>query len=95
MVKQLRLAAVGVVLFFVGAATAQQFPILNEVAGRVIQKYESATCEQLWESKGKPKSEQEQRVIQLLQTDPQMRQAFLDQVAAPIANKLFQCGLIP
>jgi hypothetical protein len=95
MAKQLRLAAAGAVLFFVGAATAQQFPILNEVAGRVIQKYESATCEQLWESKGKPKSEQEQRVIGLLQSDPQMRQAFLDQVAAPIANKLFQCGLIP
>jgi hypothetical protein len=24
-----------------------------------------------------------------------MRQAFIDRVAAPIANKLFDCGMIP
>ena len=31
----------------------------------------------------------------LLRNDPQMRTAFLNQVAAPIANKLFECGMIP
>jgi len=24
-----------------------------------------------------------------------MRQAFIDKVAAPIANKMFECGLLP
>jgi hypothetical protein len=95
MIKQLRLAAVGIGLFFAGAAAAQQYPMLDMVAGKVIQKYQNSDCEQLWESKGKPKSEKEQEVIQLLRNDPQMRQAFIDQVAAPIANKMFECGLIP
>ena len=27
--------------------------------------------------------------------NPAMRQAFIDKVAAPIANKLFDCGMIP
>jgi hypothetical protein len=37
----------------------------------------------------------EQRVIQLLRNDPQMRAAFINKIAAPIANKMFECGMIP
>jgi hypothetical protein len=65
------------------------------VAGKVVQKYQSSSCQQLWEKKGAPKSEQEQRVIGLLKNDAQMRTAFINQVAAPIANKMFECGMIP
>jgi len=36
-----------------------------------------------------------QRVLQVLREDPQLRTQFLDRVAAPIANKLFECDLIP
>jgi len=76
-----------------GIAYAQ--PILDAVAGKVVQKYQNASCEQLWEKKGQPKSPEEQRVIGLLKSDPQMRTAFINQVAAPIANKMFECGMIP
>jgi hypothetical protein len=31
----------------------------------------------------------------MLQGDPQMRQIFINKVAAPIANKMFECGMIP
>jgi hypothetical protein len=72
-----------------------QYPILDMVAGKVVQKYQSSSCEQLWEKKGAPKSEEEQRVIGLLRNDPQMRAAFINQVAGPIANKMFECGMIP
>ena len=72
-----------------------QYPILNMVGDRVIQKYQSSSCEQLWQKKGEPKSPEEQRVIGLLQNDPAMRTAFINQVAAPIANKMFECGMIP
>ena len=41
------------------------------------------------------RAQMEQRAIQLLRNDPQMRTEFLNRVAAPIANKLFECGLIP
>lgn len=88
-----RLALAGALLW-AGAASAQ-YPILDMVAQRVIEKYQNATCEQLWEQKGQPKSEREQEVIQKLRSDPQMAAAFLNQVAAPIANKMFQCGMIP
>jgi hypothetical protein len=37
----------------------------------------------------------EQRAVEVLRNDPQMRTVFLNQVAAPIANKLFECGMIP
>ena len=33
--------------------------------------------------------------MRLLHEDPQMRQEFINRVAGPIANKLFECGLIP
>jgi hypothetical protein len=37
----------------------------------------------------------EQRALEILHNDPQMRTEFLNRVAAPIANKLFECGMIP
>jgi hypothetical protein len=81
-------------LLGVGVAGAQ-FPILDMVAEKVIQKYQQATCEQLWQQKGQPKSAQEQEALQILQGDPQMRTSFLNKVAAPIANNMFECGMIP
>ena len=93
MSKRLTLIAVAVCVT-AGIAYAQ-YPIMNMVADKVIQKYQSASCQQLWQNKGKPKSMEEQRVIGLLKNDPQMRQAFFDKVAAPIVNKMFECGMIP
>ena len=81
-------------LGFAGAALAD-FPLMNAVADKVIQKYQTATCEQLWAQKQQPKSAEEQRLIGLLQNDPQLRAAFLNKVAGPIANKMFTCGMIP
>jgi hypothetical protein len=37
----------------------------------------------------------EQRALQILRNDPQMRTEFLNRVAGPVANKLFACGMIP
>jgi hypothetical protein len=37
----------------------------------------------------------EQQFIQMPHQDSQTRQAFIDRVAAPIANTLFGCGMIP
>ena len=81
-------------LLFVGVAGAQ-YPLLDMIANDVIKVYEQVTCQQLWQQKGKPKSAKEQEFIQVLRNDPQMRSAFLNKVAAPIANKMFECGMIP
>jgi cobalamin biosynthesis Co2+ chelatase CbiK len=86
---------IAVLMLFAGIAAAQDYPILNMVADRVIEKYNSATCEQVWQDKEKPKGEMEQRLIQMLRENPQMRQIFIDKVAAVVANKMFECGLVP
>lgn len=94
MKRTTQFALVTSALAMAGIAHAQ-YPILDMVAGKVVQKYQGMTCEQLWQQKGQPKSAEEQRVIGMLKSDPQMRQAFINRVAAPIANKMFECGMIP
>jgi len=80
-----------------GAQAQPQYPIMDSIASRIISKYQSSTCEQLWIRKDQhaPPSAQEQRAIGILRGDPQMRAAFINQIAAPIANKMFDCGMIP
>jgi len=98
MKKQIMLLGTMLAVFVAGVAFAQ-YPIMDKVADKVIQKYQTATCQQLWQEKaqgqGKPKPEMEQRVVKLLQEDAQMRQAFFNKVSAPIVNKMFECGMIP
>jgi len=93
-IKRSYLLAPTLVLLFASGSDAQ-YPALDALAGKVVQKYQQATCEQLLEKRGQPKSQQEQEVIKLLRSDPARRAAFLDKVAGPIANKMFECGMIP
>jgi alpha-beta hydrolase superfamily lysophospholipase len=73
--------------------------LLAGVADKLVQRYQQSSCEQLWQERaakhGHPKSPREQQAVQLLQGDPQMRAAFIARVAAPIADKMFECGMIP
>ena len=94
--KRSYLFALALALFYVSVANAQ-YPVMDMIANKVIQKYQNSTCEQLWEKKAQkaPPSQQEQNAIQMLKGDPQMRAAFINKVAAPIANKMFECGMIP
>ena len=88
---------------FVCVAQAQappaQYPIMDALCQKIIDKYNNSTCVQLAVSKSeKPTGEKaamEQRVVTMLKSDPQMRAAFISKVAAPIANKMFECGMIP
>jgi hypothetical protein len=80
---------------FVAGVSLAQYPLLDMVAGRVVQKYEQATCQQLWVQKSQPKTPREQEIMQMLRNDPAMRTEFINRVAAPIANKMFECGMIP
>src|ERR1700722_5110668 len=81
------------------AQAPSQYPILDKVAAKVIQKYQTSTCDQLRAGKQQPPAGQqaamEQKAIELLHTDADMRHYFLSKVAAPVADKLFQCGMIP
>ncbi len=98
MAKRLLWLAMAPVLMFAGFAIAQ-YPVLDSVADKVVHKYQQSSCEQLWreraQQQGKPKPEREQQALQLLRDDPQLRAVFINRVAAPIANKMFECGMIP
>jgi hypothetical protein len=87
------------IVLFCTAVNAQDFPILDQIASKVVQKYQQATCEQLWQERAqkgkKPESPMEQKALEMLKADSQMRAAFINKIAAPIANKMFECGMIP
>lgn len=93
-IRKTAVAAASIAALATGLALAQ-FPILDGAAEKTIAKYQSATCEQLWEARGKPKSPEAQKVIELLRNDPERRTYFLNKIAGPVANKMFECGMIP
>ena len=83
-----------------GASTLAlaDYPVMDMVASKIIQKYQTATCQQLWEEKAagkKPPSQREQDAIAMLRSDDQMRAAFFQKISAPIVSKMFECGMIP
>jgi hypothetical protein len=34
-------------------------------------------------------------MLQMLRNNPQMRTYFIDKIAGPVVNKMFECGMIP
>ena len=95
MSKYLYLLALVPALLVSGGVARAQYPIMDEIANTVIQKYQQASCEQLWQRKGQKKPPMEQEAIQKLRDNPGLRTAFINRVAAPIVNKMFECGMIP
>lgn len=96
MIKRSYLFALLLGLLYVGIAAAQH-PILDAVANKVVQKYQTSTCEQLWQQKAvrKPPTPAEQTAMQMLRNDPEMRHEFVGIVADTVVDKLIQCGMIP
>ena len=96
MIKRSYLSALALALLY-GTIGAQQFPVLDMIADKVVQKYQTSSCEQLWEKKAvkAPPTKQEQEIIQLLHENPQMRAEFFARVSVPIASKMFDCGMLP
>jgi hypothetical protein len=79
------------------AQPPQQYPIMDKVAAKIIAKYQNSTCNDLYQQKSQKAapSPEEKKVIEYLHNDPKMRAAFINKIAAPIANKMFECGMIP
>jgi hypothetical protein len=99
MIRRFYLLAFVSVLLPMGLASAQEYPLMELIAKKVIEKYQTSSCQELAQQKSHPPTGQqahmEQRALQALRNDLQMRTAFINRVAAPIANKLFECGMIP
>ena len=84
-----------VAALLIAGGVAAQGMIMDIVANKVIQKYQNATCEQLWQQKAEPKSPEEQNAVQFLRNDPQARTTFINKIAGPVVNKMFGCGMVP
>ena len=99
--RRISLVVLALGLLCVGIASAQaqsQYPIMDQVVKKVLEKYQTSTCEQLAAEKANPGAMQEMmkdRAVKILRENPDMRKVFVDRVAAPIANKMFECGMIP
>src|SRR5271157_4290458 len=98
MLASVSLSLLGVSLLRPSDAKAQpqQYPIMDKVADKVILQYQQSSCEQLWAKKSvqTPPTPEVQKAVAVLRNDPQMRTAFINKVAPPIANKMFDCGMI-
>jgi len=88
-------AAVFVSIMIAAGVVAAQGMLVDTAADKVIKKFEAATCDQLKAQKGEPPSEKEKIALDLLRDDPKARVAFIDKIAAPVLNKMFECSLIP
>ena len=95
MIKRSHLFALLITLAYVTVATAQH-PVLDAV-NKVVAKYQQSSCQELMQQKAqkKPPSAGEQKAMELLRTDPQMRHEFVSIVADQVVDKLIQCGMIP
>jgi hypothetical protein len=79
--------------------------LLDLAANLAIEKYKNASCEEL--SKMKPRSDKssqaggkaqevlQAKAIELLGQNPEIREEFINRVAPLIANKMFDCKVIP
>ena len=87
--------AVFVSALIVAGAVAAQGVLVDAAADKVIKKYEVASCDQLKALKAEPPSEKEKIALDLLKADPKARVSFVDKIAAPVLNKMFECSMIP
>jgi hypothetical protein len=82
-----------------GSAQQSEYPMMDKIAQKVIEKYQKSSCEDLKAQKEQPPDPQQaamkQKAVAALKNDPKMREQFLSKVAGPIANKMFECGMVP
>jgi hypothetical protein len=84
-----------VATLIVAGAVAAQGMLVDAAADKVIAKYQAASCDQLKAQKKEPPTEKEKIALDLLRDDPKARVAFVNKIAAPVLNKMFECSMIP
>jgi hypothetical protein len=69
--------------------------MLDMLAGMVVENYKSSSCEDLKGKKGGPPPQIVAAAVSFLRSNPPLRVKFINKIAAPIANKMFDCGMVP
>ena len=88
-------AAVMISALIVAGAASAQGMLLDFAADKVITKYQTATCDDLKAQRKEPPTDKEKEAIEYLRNDSQARIFFINKIAAPVLNKMFDCGIIP
>jgi hypothetical protein len=94
-VKKILGIVIGISALIVASAASAQGMLLDAAADKVIKKYQTASCDELKAQKKDPPSIKEKQAIEFLHNDSQARIAFINKIAAPVLNKMFDCGMIP
>jgi hypothetical protein len=94
MKNSIRVAVLFSGLFAAGGVSAQGM-LLDAAADKVINKFTTASCDELKAQKTEPPSEKEKMAIDFLKNDSEARKAFIDKIAPTVMNKMFECGMIP
>jgi len=90
------LAVISVSAAIVGGAAAAQTGMLQDYAAdQMVQKFQKSSCAELKAQKNTPPTDKEKEAAEFLRNDAQARAAFVKKVAAPVLNKMFECGMIP
>ncbi len=95
MVKLIAAAALVAASVVAGTSAHAQGMLLDYAADRVIQKYQTSTCDQLKQARAEGPTEKEKTALEFLHNDAQARVEFINRIAAPVANKMFECNMFP
>src|ERR1700757_2392873 len=63
-----RFAVVSLFLIAIGGTAQDQHPMLDQLANKVIQKYQTSSCQQLAQQKQEPPSPEKVKAVQFLKT---------------------------
>lgn len=76
--------------------------IVSLIADQMVNRVNQMSCSDFRSSlnrlQGSQKSQNSgmrTRLLGALQAQPELRRTFIDAIAAPLANKMFDCGLVP
>ena len=86
--------AVGIAAFILTAGASAQGMLVDFAADKVITKYQTATCDELKAQKKQPPTDKEKEAVEFLRSDSQARIFFINKIAGPVLNKMFDCGMI-
>jgi hypothetical protein len=84
-----------VLVVVVAVGWAMRGKVVDLAADDVIKKFQGATCEQLQAQTDEPPTMLKKAAISMLRDEPQVRVAFIDKIAAPVLNKMIECGMAP
>lgn len=79
--------------------TIAQERLVNTVSDLIVDQIEESSCEEFYEfleRRGQNRGQYpqvRQRLIEAAQNNPEIREAFVQQIAPPVVNKMFDCGL--